>query len=64
MKQFEIAGIPVEINNGQMKVYAFDRKFKSQFEEKLFCFRLCHYCENEEIIDGKGTNVVLVKNDK
>jgi len=64
MKQFEIAGIPVEINNGQMKVYAFDRKFKSKSEEKMFCFKLCHYCQDEGIIDGEGTNVVLVKNGK
>jgi len=64
MKQFEIAGIPVEINNGQMKVYAFDRKFKSKFEEKMFCFKLCHYCQDEGIIDDEGTNVVLVKTGK
>jgi len=64
MKKFKIAGIPVEIDGDQMKVYSFDREFKSQFEEKLFCFRLCHYCENEGIISSEGKKVMLVKNDK
>ena len=70
MKKFEIAGIPVEINNGKMKVYAFDRKFKSQFEERVFCFKLCRYCETEGILkkhgvnEGQGVDIVLVKDTK